>query len=377
MRVNLKKLSEQVIVITGASSGIGLVTARMAASRGARLVVAARSEEGLRMLEEEINSAGGQCLAIVADVSKEPEVRRIADAAVERFGGFDTWVNNAGVSIFGKLTETPIDEQRQLFETNFWGVVYGSRIAMEHLRARGGTLINLGSVVSERAIPLQGIYSASKQAVKGFTDALRAEVEREGLPVSITLIKPTSIDTPFREHACNYLPKEANLPPPVYAPETVARVILRCAEHPTRDVLVGGAAKFISLMEKIAPRLTDKYVERVLFDQEMAEHPAGPREQHSLYGPSGAPLKERGGYEGHVAETSLYTRAALHPLITAGIVLAAAGVAAAGLAAAATATNGRSKSFKDAAKHAKDAFKSAKSSMKTNRHRLSELLGVN
>ena len=174
---HLKALSEQIIVITGATSGIGLVTARMAAKRGAKLVLAARSETSLRRLVDEIASAGGEAGYVVADVGREQDVQRIADVAVERFGGFDTWVNNAGVSIYGRLTEVTVEDMRRLFDTNVWGVVHGCRTAAAHLRERGGAIVNVGSTLSDRAIPLQGIYCASKHAVKGFTDAVRMELE--------------------------------------------------------------------------------------------------------------------------------------------------------------------------------------------------------
>ena len=234
MKLTLKPLDEQVIVITGASSGIGLVTARMAARAGAKVVLAARNAEALQELEREINQLGGEAIHVVADVGVESDVRSIADAAIARFGGFDTWVNDAGVSVYGRIEQVTTEDLRRVFETNFWGVVYGSRIAAEHLKQRGGgALINLGSTLSDRAIPLQGIYVASKHAVKGFTDAMRMELEDQGAPISVTLIKPAAIDTPYTEHAKNYLPNEPKNPPPVYAPETVARAILHAAVYPS------------------------------------------------------------------------------------------------------------------------------------------------
>ncbi|HYE15720.1 MAG TPA: SDR family oxidoreductase [Pyrinomonadaceae bacterium] len=338
MGVKLRKLGEQVIVITGASSGIGLVTARMAAERGAKVVAAARAEEALRRLAEEINARGGEAAYVVADVSREEDVRRIAEAAVARFGRIDTWVNNAGVSIYGRLISIPVEDMRRLFDTNFWGVVYGSRVAVEHLRGRGGALINVGSAVSERAIPVQGIYSASKHAVKGFTDALRVELEEEGLPVSVTLVKPASIDTPFTEHAKNFMEVEPDLPPPVYAPETVAEAILHCAETPERDVFVGGGGKAMALMDKLAPRLGDKYMETFMFDAQKSGEPARDHGDRGLRRPSGT-LKERGGRPSYVSESSLYTKASLHPLLT-GALFVGAGLAVAALLLPARA-NGR------------------------------------
>ncbi len=329
MSVQLKKLNEQVLVLTGASSGIGLVTARMAAERGARLVLAARSEEALRQLTDEITAAGGEAIYVVADVGREQDVRRIAEEAIRRFGGFDTWINNAGVSIYGRLLEISLEDERRLFETNYWGLVHGSRVAAEHLKQRGGALINIGSVLSDRAIPLQGTYCASKHAVKGYTDALRMELEEEDAPISVTLVKPSAIDTPYKNHAKDYMPVEPQNPPPVYAPETVAEAILHCATHPERDVYVGGGGKMLSTMGEYAPRVMDKVMEAAMFDLQQTDKPKSPVNHKGLYQPSGE-LKERGGYEGHVAESSLYTKASLHPLIT-GALLVGSGLALAAL----------------------------------------------
>jgi short-subunit dehydrogenase len=340
MALSLKPLSQQTIVITGASSGIGLTTARMAAREGARLVLASRNDEALSQLAQELNSAGSGAAAVhvAADVGNESDVRRIARTAFDRFGGFDTWVNNAGVSIYGRVEVVPVDDQRRVFETNFWGVVYGSRVAVEYLKTQGGALINVGSTLSDRAIPLQGIYVASKHAVKGFTAALRMELEEAGYPISVTLIKPAAIDTPYKEHAKNFLPTEPENPAPVYAPETVARAILHAAQHPERDVFVGAAGKLFSVLEKVAPRLMDVYMEKVMFDQQHSDRPARPRHENALYaagnGNRGGTLRERGGYDGHVAETSLYTTAVLHPWVTAAIVGAAGATLVALLTAA-------------------------------------------
>jgi len=329
MNVKLKKLSEQVMVITGATSGIGLVTARMAARRGARLVVAARAEEALKQLVDEIRAQGGEAEYVVADVGREDDVWNIAKTAHERFGGFDTWVNNAGVSIYGRILDHSTEDMRRLFDTNFWGTVYGSQIAAIHLRRHGGALINVGSTVSDRAIPIQGIYSASKHAVKGFTDALRMELEAEGAPISVTLVKPGSIDTPFPENAKNLMEREPTLPPPVYAPETVAEAILHCAEHPVRDVFVGGGGKAMSVMEKYTPRLGDKIMENFMIEGQKMDVPAGHIDDNGLYRASGE-LKERSGRPAYVSESSLYTKASLHPFVTGALVFGA-GLAVAAL----------------------------------------------
>ena len=314
--MNLKKLEDQVVVITGASSGIGLVTARMAAKRGAKLVLVARSEDALQQLTEELKTAGTDAIYVKADVGVETEVRDVRDAALNHFGGFDTWVNNAAVSIYGKITDVSLDDQRRMFDTNYWGVVYGSIVAADHLANKGGAIINIGSTLSDRAVPIQGIYSASKHAIKGFTDALRMELEYDNLPVSVTLIKPAAINTPYTKHAKNYLSTEPGVPAPVYAPSIVAEAILYAAENPVRDLFAGGGAKALSMAGYYAPNLTDKFMEWRMVDAQQKDKPSLSHDS-GLDGPSGE-LKETGNYEGHVTKTSLYTKARLHPRITAG-----------------------------------------------------------
>jgi hypothetical protein len=230
------------------------------------------------------------------------------------------------VSIYGNVTDVSLADHRRLFETNYWGVVHGSLVAVEHLKLRGGAIINIGSALSDRAIPLQGAYCASKHAVKGFTDALRMELEREKIPISVTLIKPAAVDTPYKDHAKNYLPVKPKNPPPVYAPEVVAGAILYCAENLERDVFVGGGAKGISMAGQFAPEITDKVMEWTMFDVQETDKPALSPQDNALYQPAG-PYAERGGYEGHVLESSLYTKASLHPLIAGGLLFASAGLA--------------------------------------------------
>lgn len=317
-KLKLKPLNDQVIVITGASSGIGLATARAAANAGARLVLASRNEEAIQELAKELNETTA-AIGVACDVSNPQDVVAVGLAAGEKFGGFDTWVNNAGVSTYGRLEEVSLEDMHRIFETNYWGVVHGSLIAIKHLKGKsdgfGGAIINVGSTLSERAIPLQGTYCASKFAVRAFTDALRMEAEKELYPVSITLIKPAAIDTPYVAHAKNYLEDEPKNPPPVYAPEVVAKAILHCAEHPERDMYAGGAATQFSLLEKLVPWYTDKGMEKVMFEMQHSGEPPKPRAhegQAGLYEPAGPELKERGDYKGKVWESSPYTLAKMN-----------------------------------------------------------------
>ena len=258
MASSLKPLDQQVIVITGASSGIGLATAQDAAQRGATLVLVARSGDVLEAIADGLATGGHAAIHVVADVSDRAQVDEVARRAIAHFGRIDTWVNCAGSTIYGRLDEVTEADSRRLFDINFWGMINGSLAALPHLRMTGGALVNVGSEASELAIPLQGMYSASKHAVKGFTDALRIEIEHmDGAPVSIALIEPTAVDTPLPQHARNYLAHEPKLPAPRLDPHQVADAILQAATTPTRSLKVGAVASFDVAMEKLLPGVVD------------------------------------------------------------------------------------------------------------------------
>jgi short-subunit dehydrogenase len=277
MSIQLKPLAEQVIVITGASSGIGLAIAEAAAREGASLVLAARSREVLADIVEELAASGADAIAVAADVSSREDLDRVAEAALQKFGRIDTWINDAGLSIYGRLEQVSDADSRRLFDINFWGVVNGSLAALPHLRQNGGALINVGSEVSEAVVPLQGMYTASKHAVKGFTDTLRVEVEEmDKAPVSITLIQPTAVDTPFPEHARNYMDKEPKLPEPKIDPERVADAVLKAATRHSRNVKVGAGAVLNTAVAKVAPSLADKMSARRAGQQQRDEPPHQP-----------------------------------------------------------------------------------------------------
>jgi len=277
MSVKLKELKEQVMVITGASSGIGLATAEMAAEKGAKLVLAARSTQTLDEIVGKITSNGAQAIAVCCDVADRQQMDRLAQAAIERFGRIDTWVNNAGQGMYGRLDEVSEQDSKRLFDINFWGVVNGSLAALPHLKSNGGALINVGSEVSEAYVPLLGIYTASKHAVKGYTDVLRVEIEDvDKAPVSITLIQPTAVDTPFPQHARNYMEQEPKLPPPTIEAQQVAEAILDAATTPTRDKRVGTMAKVNTTMATLLPGMTDRLVAKRADSQHYNEPPRHP-----------------------------------------------------------------------------------------------------
>jgi short-subunit dehydrogenase len=326
LSIRLKPLEEQTIVVTGASSGIGRATAEIAAERGARLVLGARSTETLEEIARALRARGAEVETCTVDVGDRGQVDTMARRAVERFGGFDTWVNNAGVSAFGRVHEIPPEEQRRLFDTVYWGVVHGSLAALGHLRHRGGAIINVGSVASEVALPLQVPYSAAKFAVKGFTDGLRLEAYNDELPVAVTLIKPGSVDTPFEEHSASHLAEEPQVPPPFAAPELVAEAILAAAETPTRERFVGPGSSTMAFLYKALPGVSDRVLAAIMDDMQRSAEPRDPRLHRGLMGASGGGPRS-GRHWGAVGPNWVSS----HPMMAFGIgvagALAVAGVA--------------------------------------------------
>jgi short-subunit dehydrogenase len=327
----LKPLHEQVIVITGASSGIGLATARIAGKRGAKLALIARNEEVLREICEELNGQGIPAIYVAIDVASREAVERAADIVRRQYGRIDTWVNNAGTGLFSKLEELADEDHRRLFDTNYWGVVYGSLIALNHLRERGGAIVNLGSIVSDMVTPQQAAYSATKHAVKGFTEGLRQEVLQSKAPVSVTLIKPSAIDTPFGVHARNYMDEEGKVPPPAYHPDLVAEAILHAAETPTLTLTVGGAGQMMVWMANLMPALSDRLFTSKTFVNMLKQDRPAPTED-TLYGPVDAHPSTI-GQQKIDRRSSMWTQAQMHaPPI--GAILGFAALAAIGYLAA-------------------------------------------
>jgi short-subunit dehydrogenase/ElaB/YqjD/DUF883 family membrane-anchored ribosome-binding protein len=326
-KATLKPLNQQAIVVTGATSGIGLATARRAARAGACVFLIARGEKDLKALTEELQAAGARAAWAVADVADHAALTEAAEKCVRLFGGFDTWVNNAGVSIFGSLRDVALEDQRRLFETNYWGVVNGSLVAAEHLRGRpgGGAVINVGSILSDAPIPVQGVYSASKHAVKGFTNALRMELMRDQAPVTVSLVKPSAIDTPYNRHARNLTGQAVQNPQPVYATHVVADTILYCAEHPIREITVGGGgrliASFYSVLPGVAEPLFARFAPSLMRDRRSAWQP----DEDGLYDPTDDGLDEEVYYP-MVRQFSALAEVRKHPGIAAGVIAILAGV---------------------------------------------------
>ena len=326
-KATLKPLNQQSIVITGATSGIGLATARRAARAGACVFLIARSEADLKALTEELQAAGARAAWAVADVADHAALSEAAEKCVRLFGGFDTWVNNAGVSIYGTISVTSLEDQRRLFETNYWGVVNGSLVAAEHLRKRynGGAIVNVGSILSDAPLPIQGAYSASKHAVKGFTNALRMELMREQAPITVSLVKPAAVDSAFSKHARNLTGYATQNPQPVYATHVVADTILYCASHPIREITVGGGGRLIASFYSVLPGLAEplfaRFAPSLMRDRRSAWEP----DEDGLYDPGENGRAEEVHYP-MVRQFSALAEIRKHPGISSGVVAVLAGI---------------------------------------------------
>lgn len=312
--MRLKPIGEQVVVVFGASSGMGREAARRFARRGAKVVVAARSEPGLRSLVEEIRLAGGDATAVVADVTEFAQVEVVADTAVEVYGRIDTWVQLASVGIWATFEQTTPAEFKQIVDVNLTGQAYGAMAALPHLRHAGqGALILISSVEAVLPVPLQSAYAASKHGVNGMIDVLRLELEHEGVPISVTNVYPAGINTPFFNKAGSRIGVKPKPIPPIYQPNLAVAVILHAAEHPTRSIGVGGGAWLAMLLRRKAPRLVELMLRATAFRLQRSNDPKPMDAPNNIFRPISGFDRGEGDYGGQARSWSLYTWWAIHP----------------------------------------------------------------
>lgn len=324
MNIELKPIEQQVVVVMGASSGIGRATALEFARRGARVMVSARSQEGLDSLVEQIRYAGGQAEAVVADVTDFEEVQTVARRAAATFGRIDTWVHTAAVAIYANFEQMTPEEFMQVIDVNLLGQVHGAMAALPYLRQVGrGALIHISSVESKRALPYHSAYAASKHGIAGFVDALRLELMHEGVPISVTNIMPATINTPFFNKAKTKLGVEPKGQPPVYEPEQVAEAILYAAENPVRDLIVGGAGKLMVWGQAFAPSLMDSYMLATAFQGQRTNTPKSENAPNNLF----VPIDEYNQVKGYQKQPSLPSRLYHQLQASSGLTTAVAGIA--------------------------------------------------
>ncbi|WP_082516258.1 SDR family oxidoreductase [Sphingomonas sp. Leaf412] len=328
MAGRLKPLAQQVLVVTGATSGNGRAIVEQAVLRGAAVVAVARNADALDDLRTQMSANGGRIVTCAADVSDLAAVERIAVVAIEAFGGFDSWINNAGIGTYGTLDQVPAADHRRVFDVNYFGVLHGSLVAARHLRERGGgAIINIGSILGDRAIVQQGPYCATKHAVQALTDTVRMELEQDATGISVTLVKPAAIDTPFPEHARNFMDQPPRLPQPLYAPEVVADAVLFACAHRKRTLYAGGGGMLSSILSQAAPRLADRIMEAVGTRAQQKPNDRGdPSRRDNLYEPRTDAL--RGSQDVRVRRSSVMVQVQKVPRPAISIAILAGGAAA-------------------------------------------------
>ena len=316
-----RQIASSVVVITGASSGIGRAAALAFARRGASVVLAARRASALEEAAAECEREGVRAVAVPTDVSKEEEVQALARRAIEDLGRIDTWVNNAGVYLAGRFEETPPEVFRQVVETNFFGTVYGARAVLPHFRERGtGVLVNNSSVAGRTGAPLFGAYVASKWAVRGFSETLRQEL-LDQRDVHVCVVLPASIDTPFFQHAANFTGRPLKPLTPVYPVEKVADAIVGLAERPRRELVVGGFGRLQSFQHTLAPGLAERAFAAQVVRDHFADGEAPPMPGNVL-----APMDEwtqaSGGWRNQARRETARVAAAGAALVVPAVLLA-------------------------------------------------------
>jgi NAD(P)-dependent dehydrogenase (short-subunit alcohol dehydrogenase family) len=322
--VKRKPIEQQVMVVMGAASGIGRETALQLAAQGARLVVADFDGDGLTSLMAEVVRSGGRVVPMVADVASFEQMSAVAERAVVEFGRLDTWVHVAATSIYAPFTDTTPDEFQRVVNVDLMGQVYGAKAALPHLIASGdGGLIHISSIEARRAVPYHTSYGAAKHGIHGFLEALRLELKHQKLPVSVTEIEPSSINTPFFDKAMTKLGVKPQGLPPLYDPKVVANTIVHMAERPRREIIVGGAGKAFVATQRLSPRLMDAIMLRTAFKAQKTDEVRSPSAPNDLFGPADTYNRVEGDFGNLTMRHSFSTWLDLHPTIKAASIVGA------------------------------------------------------
>jgi len=302
------RLSGKVVVVTGASAGVGRAIARELGVARARVGLLARNAGALENAAREIRAAGGEALVLVADVSDARAVDAAAAAVVSHWGRIDLWVNDAMVSVFAPVMETTPEEYRRVTEVTYLGYVHGTRAALRHMLPRDeGHVIQVGSALTYRSIPLQSAYCAAKAAVRGFTDALRCELRHDRSRVRISAVHLPAINTPQFEYVRTRLPGRPRPVAPIYQPEVAARAVLHVARHPTRELWVGWSATKAILGQKLIPGLLDRYLGRIGYAAQQEDRPPEPGRPDNLERPIPGDMGAHGEFDAEARGRSLGT----------------------------------------------------------------------
>jgi NAD(P)-dependent dehydrogenase (short-subunit alcohol dehydrogenase family) len=321
MRRNNQK---EVVVITGGSAGIGRATARAFARRGARLGILSRGQEGLEGTRQEVEALGGQALILPTDVADHKQVEDAAEKVEDAFGPIDIWINNAMVSVLSPIKDMTAEEFRRVTDVTYLGYVHGTLSALRRMLPRDrGVIIQVGSALSYRAIPLQSAYCAAKHAVKGFSESLRSELIHDGSRIRVTMVHLPGVNTTqFGWIKCR-LPFHPQPVPPIYQPEVMARAIVWAAHNDRRELWVGIPTVKTILGERCIPGLLDHYLADVAYSGQQSNIPIDPDRQENLWTPVAEDRGAHGIFDQHARAFSIQLRASMH---RSWIVLAGLGV---------------------------------------------------
>jgi NAD(P)-dependent dehydrogenase (short-subunit alcohol dehydrogenase family) len=325
-----KSKKAEVVVITGASAGVGRATAREFARCGARVALVARGRDGLEAARREVEELGGRALVLPLDVADHEAVERAAEQVEREFGPIDVWINNAMLSVFSPVKRMKPEEYKRVTEATYLGYVYGTLAALKRMLPRDrGTIVQVGSALAYRGIPLQSAYCAAKHAVQGFHDSLLAELIHDRSRVRVTMVQLPALNTPQFSWVKSRLPREPQPVPPIFQPEVAARAILWAARHPERrELYVGWPTVKAIIGDKLAPGFADRYLARNGYEAQQAAEPVAPGRRDNLWGPLPGDHGAHGRFDERSSETSAQfwatTHRSLFALAGAGALAAAA-----------------------------------------------------
>jgi NAD(P)-dependent dehydrogenase (short-subunit alcohol dehydrogenase family) len=320
------------VVITGASSGVGRACARAFAREGARIALIARNRDALAAACQEVRDVGSEALALPLDVADASAVDEAAGFVVQHFGAIDVWINCAMVTVFAPVADMTADEYRRVTEVTYLGYVYGTMAALRHMRQRNsGTIIQIGSALTFRSIPLQSAYCAAKAAIRGFTDSLRSELCHDGSNIRVSMLHLPAVNTPQFVVQRNKLPRQAQPVPPIYTPELIAEAVVWAADHAPRDLVIGGSTLKAILGQMIAPGLLDRYLASTAYKGQQTDEPNDPERPDNLFEPVPGDHGAQGLYGDSAKSTSRQLWLRTHPRILAGATLAMGAALLAGI----------------------------------------------
>lgn len=318
----------EVVIITGASAGVGRATARRFARNRARIGLIARGLDGLEAAKREVEELGGEAIALPCDVADADSVEQAAAMVEHHFGPIDIWINNAMASVFSPVRETPAIEFRRVTEVTYLGVVHGTLAALKRMLPRDrGVIVQVGSALAYRGIPMQAPYCAAKHAVQGFMDSLRSELLHDGSHVEVTMVQLPALNTPQFGWVKSRLPRKAQPVPPIYQPEVAADAIAYAARHPRREFWVGMPTVVAIAGNKLAPGVGDHYLARTGVESQMTDEPEDPNRPNNLWVPVPGDAGAHGTFDARASSSSLeVAMMKRRPLLTA-VGLVAAGIA--------------------------------------------------